>query len=272
MISHYQESTDMVLYGLLGMLIVLLIISILAICLRGWLAIVIPIRSIDPTNKMDIWSDFDLMRTHIGRYFAYVLWYSVTIIALIIVYILILILASALSSTLGWVWGIWGIIGILYAMTRLYLTWYHMLSEGSSKLDTFREAIRITKGKALRIFLMVLGFAIIIWFASSAIDSALWELLWLLGSGEVTGEIARTIGEMRGDLPNMLNSLTDIFTLHSGIIAIMAIVFSVFYSLSTVITRAMYHIFYVRYYLDIRAEYESERSWVGSILKQSLQK
>ena len=77
---------------------------------------------------------------------------------------------------------------------------------------------------------------------------------------------------MGDTLPNILKSLTDIFTLHSGVIGMMTIIFSAFYSLSTVITRAMYHIFYVRYYLDIREEYESERSWVGSILKQSSQR
>jgi hypothetical protein len=97
---------DSWLYALIAGLAYLLIISIFAILVRGWLAIVIPVRSIDPTKHMDFWSDYTLFREHIGTYFWYILWYSLVLIGLFVVYPIILILMAATHASIGWIFGI----------------------------------------------------------------------------------------------------------------------------------------------------------------------
>ena len=141
---------------------ILIILSTLIVLVHGWFAIVIPIRSIDPTERMDFWSDYILFKTHIGTYFWYILWYSIAFSLIVFSYPLMLILLSTLHSILGWIYGVVGVIGILYMMTRLYLSWYHMLSEGSGTVHTFQESIKLSKGKIWKIFWKVFAFSLII--------------------------------------------------------------------------------------------------------------
>ena len=246
--------------------ILFLLFSILTMLVHGWLAIVIPIRSIDPTEKMDFWDDYILFKTHISTYFWYILWYSIALSLIVMTYPVILILLSALHSILGWIYGVIGIIGILYMMTRLYLSWYHMLSEGSGKLLIFRESIRLTKGRAWRIFWKVFAFSLIIGIISSLIEATMSGIFWLLGSNQVMDEIARTIAQNKNQLIEMLSQMAILFKENSWSISLISFVFWIFYSLSSVLSRALYHIFYVRYYLDIREEHENESSFVQSIL------
>ncbi len=245
---------------------IFLLLSMLSILVHGWLAIVIPIRSIDPTQKMDFWGDFILFKTHIGTYFWYMLWNSLTLTFILLSYPIFLILLCALHSTLGWIYGMLGIIGILYMMTRLYLSWYHMLSEGSGKIQTFKESIKLSRWRTWKIFWKVFAFSLIIWLISSLIESGMSGLFSIFWSTSIMNEIARSIDQNKNDLLQMLAQIGTILRANSWSVSIIVLVFGIFYSLSSVISRALYHIFYVRYYLDIREEHENESSFVKSIL------
>jgi hypothetical protein len=139
-----NPGVDGILPVLGGFLIFLLILTSLSVLLKGWYAIIIPIRSIDGTKKLDIMADYRLYKKHIGTYFGYLLWYALIWLGIIVGYILLLVLTSALSPWLGWIWGIGGVGVILYTLTRMTLTWYHMLSEGSTAYKTWHGAIKMT--------------------------------------------------------------------------------------------------------------------------------
>ncbi len=245
---------------------ILVILSTLIVLVHGWLAIVIPIRSIDPTEKMDFWSDYILFKTHIGTYFWYILWYSIALSLIVFSYPLLLILLSTLHSILGWIYGVVGVIGILYMMTRLYLSWYHMLSEGSGTVHTFQESIKLSKGRIWKIFWKVFAFSLIIWLISSLIESCMSGLFSIIWSTHIMNEVAQSINQNKNDLLQMLAQISAILKENSWSVSLIAFVFGIFYSVSSVVSRGLYHIFYVRYYLDIREEHENESSFIKSIL------
>ncbi len=254
---------------LLSGIMIFLILSMLSLLTRGWLAIVIPIRSIDPTERMDFWDDYLLFKTHIGTYFWYILWYSLVLSLILLSYPILLILLSAIHSGLGWAYGVIGIMGILYALTRLYLSWYHMLSEGSGTRHTFAESIKLSRGRVWKIFWKVFAFSLIIWLVSTMVESFMSGLISLLWSNSVMNEIAGAIEQNKNNLTQMLTQVGTILKANSWSVSLISLMFSIFYALSSVISRALYHIFYVRYYLDIREEHENESSFVKSILYSS---
>jgi hypothetical protein len=201
---------DTWLYGLIAGLIYLLVISLITILTRGWLAIVIPVRSIDPTKYMDIASDYRLFREHIGTYFWYISWYSLVLIALFLSYPIILILMTALDASLGWIFGVSGIIAILYILTRLYLSWYHMLSEGSGELKTFRNSLRLTRGRVWKVFWKVLVFSLVVTIVSSLVESLIIGASSVLGSHSIFDQSALVIEENKGNINQILSGLGKI--------------------------------------------------------------
>lgn len=72
----------------------------LSLLVHGWLAIIIPIRSIDPTEKMDFWEDYLLFKTYIGIYFWYAFWYTLALLGIFLSYPILLILLSAVHWSL----------------------------------------------------------------------------------------------------------------------------------------------------------------------------
>lgn len=274
---HYLYSSiesDMItldswLYIVLAGLIYLLIISMAAILGRGWLAIVIPIRSIDPTKHMDFVSDYRLFREHISTYLWYISWYALSLMTLFLSYPIVLVLMSAIHASLGWIFGIGGIVGILYALTRLYLSWYHMLSEWSGKMRTFRESISLSRWKVWKIFWRVFAFSLIVTIVSTLIESTMSGIFSAIGSGSLMNESALIIEKNSEDLRQILSGIWGILGDNGPKFTLSLVLFGIFYTLSSVLSRAMYHIFYVRYYLDIREEHENENSWIKSILYPS---
>ncbi len=105
--QNIEEDAILMLIG--GFLVFLLILMIVVFLMRGWYAIIIPIRSIDRAETLDIASDSRLYRRHIGTYFGYIMWYSLTWTLFITIYIIGLILMSALAPILG---GIWSLVGL----------------------------------------------------------------------------------------------------------------------------------------------------------------
>lgn len=253
-------------YILLSGLITFLVVTTLSLFVHGWLAIVIPIRSIDPTEKMDFWSDYDLFKTHIWTYFWYLFWYSLTLFGVFLCYPILLIMLSAIHAMLWLIFGIGWIIGILYIMTRLYLSWYHMLSEGSGSLRVFRESIRLSRGKTWKIFWKVFAFSLIIWVISSVIESIMGGIFSTIGSDTMADGMAKIVQDNKENFVQMLPQMGNFLSENFWSASLTTIIFGMFFSLSTVISRALYHIFYVRFYLDIREEHENENSFVKSIL------
>ncbi len=263
------SSSDMWLYGMLWVLILLLLLSIVGLFVRGWLAIVIPVRSIDSTEKMDFIRDWSLYKTHIGRYFSYILWYSLVILCIIIVIPLVLILMTALHPTLGWIFGVTFIPWVLYIWTRLYLTWYHMLSEGSGTFSTFSHAVKLTRGRAWSMFWKVFAFAIIVWLAAGMIEGIMSTLFSLSGWPSLLNKWAKIAEMYENDTSKTLEQIRILLWENGEQMILIPLIFWIFYSTSSVLSGAMFHIFYVRYYLDIREEHENEHSFVKSILNPS---
>ncbi len=252
----------LVLFGL----VIFLIIMTLSLLVHGWLAIIIPIRSIDPTEKMDFWEDYLLFKTYIGIYFWYAFWYTLALLGIFLSYPILLILLSAVHWSLWWIFGIGWILAILYMMTRLYLCWYHMLSEGSGSFRVFRESIKLSRGKVWKIFWKVFAFSVIIGVITSTIESTMGGLFSTIGSSTMIDGIALIARENKDNLAQMLPQLGSFLIENSWNLWLTTVIFGMFFSLSTVISRALYHIFYVRFYLDIREEHENENSFVKSIL------
>lgn len=260
---------DIWLYGISSALISILLLSLLALLVRGWLAIIIPIRSIDPTENLDFIGDWNLYKNHIGRYFAYIFWYSLIFLGLIASYPFLLILTSALNKYFGLLYGIVGIIMMLYMMTRMYFAWYHMLSEQSGSMKTFFVAQKLTKGKVWKIFWKVLLYSMIIWIGACLIESIMNILLSLVGGWHLANTIAESIQVNKENVGKMWGDIRILFRENPDKMVLIPIIFWIFYSASSVLSSAMFHIFYVRYYLDIREEYDMESSFIRPMLKRS---
>jgi hypothetical protein len=263
-----SPGVNITLYSLTGVLIFVLIFSTLSLLARGWLAIVIPIRSIDPTEKMDFADDWKLYKTHIRIYFWYIFWYSLIIIGMIIAYFLLTIIITSLHGGLGVLFGMIGIIWIISMLTRMYFAWYHMLSEQSGGYKTFFQAQSLTKGKVWKIFFKVLGFALVVWIASSAIESFMGGVFSLIGGPRVADEIALLIHNGKWNIATILWSLWEFMKDNMDGFTVFPLLFATFFAASSVLSQAMFHIFYVRYYLDIREEYDMESSFLRPILKK----
>lgn len=154
-------------------------------------------------------------------------------------------------------------------MTRLFLTWYHMLSEGSPKYKTFKEGIKITKGKVWKICLRICGFALVVVGAACVVESLMIFLLSIVGFGSLLDATALVIQNTQHDIIMMLGALGTLLGENIFTSFFIMLIFGAFYSVSSVLTRAMFHIFYVRYYLDMREEHEMEHSFIMPILRKS---
>ena len=114
---------------------------------------------------------------------------------------------------------------MLYLFTRMYITWYHMLSEGSGRLHTFKESIRLTRGKAWIIFWKVLGFSIIIGIISTFIESTLSGFMGAFGTNTILNEIALALKENTKDATVILSQVGKVLQENSGSLSIISILF-----------------------------------------------
>lgn len=203
--QNIEEDAILILIG--GFLVFLLILMIVVLLIRGWYAIIIPIRSIDRVEKLDIASDARLYWRHITTYFGYIMWYSLTWTLVFGLYIIGLILMSALAPLLGGIWAIVGLWAVIYLATRMSVSWYHMLSEGSTSYASWRLALRMTRGRVWRMFYQICGYAIIIWITSGLIESMMMQILSVFGVGNIADDIARLMVLYRDDITLILQSL-----------------------------------------------------------------
>jgi hypothetical protein len=96
------------------------------------------------------------------------------------------------------------------------------------------------------------------------------QVLALFGFGSFADEIARTIVLYKRDITLLLESIMALFAEKNQVLIGSTIWFGIWYSMSSVLSRAMFSIFYVRYYLDIREDYHDEHSFIKkSLLIQS---
>jgi hypothetical protein len=144
-----------------------------------------------------------------------------------------------------------------------------MLSEGSGSYRTFQEGIMLTRGKAWKIFWKVLGFALAIGIGTILIEGALMLPFSLLGTNALANEFALAIQIYKENFSLLLGEILTIIFQNGYTLLLISIIFSCFYSVSSVLSRAMFHIFYVRYYLELREEYENESSFIRSSLALS---
>lgn len=251
-------------------LIFLLITTTIAILVRGWYAIIVPIRSIDVSKKLDIIDDIKLYKKHILTYLGYITWYGMIWITIILGYIILLILASAIGPTAWWIWGIGGIWIIVYISTRMTISWYHMLSENSTSYKTLKWSIVMTHWRVWKIFSQIFGYALIIWLCSCLIESMMVEVLSLFGLTTFANEMAYIILSYKENATALIDALMTFAQHENTSIIVGTFWFALWYSMSSVLSRAMFSIFYVRYYLDIREDYHDEHSFIKkSLLIQS---
>jgi hypothetical protein len=71
---------------------------------------------------------------------------------------------------------------------------------------------------------------------------------------------------MGAEFSVFMNALATLFAENIALIAMSSLLFSIFYSMSAVLSRAMFHIFSVQYYLRLREIHESESSFLRPIL------
>jgi hypothetical protein len=238
------------------LLFVCVLITIILIT-RAWQAIVIPIRSIDPVTHFDWRGDLAIFRTHFWRYMGYITWYSLLMLLLWVVFLVTLIVVSAIDQRLGIIFGIGGIIAILYVMTLFYVAWYHVLSEWSGGWRMFFDSKKFIIWKAWVVFWKVAFFSIIVWIIASTIESTIYGLLSWDVTGGTWDELAREIEKDTQKNPlDILAKMFEIFRTYPIGISGSWIFMILFFSLSSVLSNAMFHIFYVRYYLDLRDEWE----------------
>lgn len=234
--------------------LVLMVMGIALLISRGWQATVMPIRSIDHTKWLHMRGDITLFHEHFGKYVAYVFWYGALISALWWVYIFATIFFSALHWNLGLLFFIWWGLYIIYITTRITFSWYHMLSEGSGSLAVFLDGGKYTIGKISETFFKVLGFTLLVWFVSLIIE---FFMVGFLDEPLMSGTLTHIGTLMEWGAQNIVPRMKElIIVLESkyGEVSFAWFFLSFVYSLSSVISRGLFHIFFVRYYMDVREE------------------
>jgi hypothetical protein len=249
------ESVDIPLI-LANILTVSLFILTVMLISQAWQAIVIPIRSIDPVKHFDWRGDLALFREHFWRYMGYITWYSLLMLVVWIVYLVTLVIVSAVDGWLGVLFGIGGFIAILYMMTLFYVTWYHVLSEGSSGWRMFWDSRKFVRGKAWSVFWKVFFFSLIVGIVSQTILSSLYGILSWDVTGGAWDRIAIELAKKENPPLLMISQIFAIIQSHPAGIFGSWLLMTLVFSLSSVLSKAMFHIFYVRYYLDLRDEWE----------------
>lgn len=239
--------------------VILFVMMIAVLISRGWQATVMPIRAIDHTKWFHFLGDIRLFHEHFGKFISFFFWYGAILFFVWNIYIFATIILWAIHpnfwflSLIGW------LIIIIRITIRYTLSWYHMLSEWSGSLETFLESKKFVHKRIIEVFLKILGFSIIVWIMSFCIE---FFLLWFLSSPDWSSEITKItklIIDSSGDTVSRMKSLIFILEGSYGQITLTGIVFCGIYSLSSVITRAMFHIFSVHYYLHLRDEWEEEK-------------
>jgi hypothetical protein len=79
--------------------------------------------------------------------------------------------------------------------------------------------------------------------------------------------IARIV-KNSSDSKIILDQIGQLFYENSRTLSILPIIFGIFYAASSVLSRAMFHIFYVQYYLDVREEHEMKTSFLKPLLRK----
>lgn len=239
---------------------VILFVMIIAILIsRGWQATVMPLRAIDHTKWLHFRGDTKLFHEHFGKYISFFFWYSMILFFAWNIYIFLTIFLWALHPNFGFLSLIGWMIIIIRITIRYTLSWYHMLSEWSGSLETFLESRKFVQKRIVEVFFKILGFSVIVWIMSLVIE---FFLLWFLSNPFTSSELAKlleTLVESSNPLLERMKSL--IFTIEAsyGQISFTGIVICFIYSLSSVISRAMFHIFSVHYYLHLRDEWEENK-------------
>ncbi|GAB0175145.1 MAG: hypothetical protein HHAS10_10240 [Candidatus Altimarinota bacterium] len=236
--------------------VILFVMMIAVLISRGWQATIMPIRAIDHTKGIHFLGDIRLFHEHFGKFISFFFWYGAILFFAWNIYIFSTIILWAIHPNFGFLSLVGGLIIIIRITIRYTLSWYHMLSEGSGSLEIFLESRKFVHKRIVEVFLKILGFSIIVWIMSFFIEIF---LLGFLSSPDWSSELAKItklIVDSNGDMVNRMKSLILILEESYGKITLSGIVLCGIYSLSSVVTRAMFHIFSVHYYLHLRDEWE----------------
>ena len=240
-------------YVILFVMLIALLIS------RGWQATVMPIRAIDHTKWFHFRGDIRLFHEHFGKFISFFFWYASILFFAWNVYIFGAIFLWALHPNFGFLAVVIWLAIIIRITIRYTLSWYHMLSEWSGSLDTFLESRKFVHKRIVEVFFKILGFSIIVWLMSLGIEIF---LLWFLSRPDMSGElgnILKSIVDTSSPLTERMKSLLVTIEGSYGQISLTGIIICLIYSISSVISRWMFHIFSVHYYLHLRDEWEEHQ-------------
>lgn len=239
---------------------VILFVMIIAVLIsRGWQATVIPIRAIDHTKWLHFRWDIKLFHEHFGKYISFFFWYSILLFFAWNIYIFLTIFLWALHPNFWFLSLIIGMILIIRITMRYTLSWYHMLSEWSGSLDAFLESRKFVENRIVEVFLKILGFSIIVWIMSLIIEMFLLGFISRPGFNTSFTHILQSILDASVPLLERMKWLILTIEGSYGQISLNGCIICCIYSLSSVLSRAMFHIFSVHYYLHLRDEWEERK-------------